>query len=669
MYLKYYLLSVLIFCLIYLVGHLSFIFSKKEDDDSHNLFFYKTTIGLLFVTILYALVKTMFNTLFLGIVCLVFIYYFRNKTVISFRKIGIIEWKTLIYSSAVLLFLLLLNTWAYFHHLDRNSMTTNAGDFPFYVKLAEYLNEFGIESKALLDPSFTGQSASFYHYFNEWFTALIIEFVNLPALYIYVLVVTPILYTICVVGFVSLSYKIICLKESVRWILSVLFIIWSGFALAETSPGTEICSIGAGHLYWGVGIMHTYISMKLAIVMMFLVLFVLKSYKKVSFISFWLLSVLLILWPTLIPAILGGTILWSIYGVFKNNKIFVLRDTYIIYLTIIFIGCFYSLQEKGTSYVDWSSYIEDLKSFILNGDYIKRMFVEGCYAFGKQLFIFSPYICMAVVLHFEKKRFNYQYCDLVYIFAFMGVSALLASMFLFIYVDGFQLFLNLIQPIILMCMIVIILNAIKSKSLFLKTCCFLTLLLSIYSTFSFLSKSPDKSVKNTESISFMKKGMKIAIIKETYSVEDEKGATFSLSNASSCSIGTKTEFPIFLSCFDKPSAETVINVGMKQESVKSKSFLYKYARPFVKPSREELLLKTKLVDLSTLEIQPFFRFVKKNKLESQIDEAKLLFLEKYKIDILIAPKESLWMDKMKTQLPVIRELSQGDNILYELNWI
>lgn len=190
-----YIFSVISFIIVYAFGYVLYntVYPIKRPYES---FFLKLVLGILGIVLVYSIVRTRGNTIFLGLLLFLLLYLFthRKRTPIQWDAI---EYKQLTIAIAVLSLFFILIAFFIFGPSFYNKFLYH--DFSFYAAIAHSLKAVGSEN---LHISLTENiyDRSFYHYFELWLAAFFSLLYKTPTLTSLIQITQPLLLTIMSVG-------------------------------------------------------------------------------------------------------------------------------------------------------------------------------------------------------------------------------------------------------------------------------------------------------------------------------------------------------------------------------------------------------------------------------------------------------------------------------------
>jgi hypothetical protein len=636
LYLSY---ALLISLLIYTIGHIVFSFWNEEYPNAFESFFKKMVVGIIVLTTIYACLKTNFSTILSGIWVITGLYLIWNKRLISYlsiQKIKFIEWQAILYYLSGLLFLM-----AFFYYRVVNIDGFHKMVFldnSFYAGIGDFLNKYGIESTSFNTIDIKGQGPSLYHFFNEWYMALIAKIFAITSLSAYSFIGLPIMWTIVFIGAVWISHQFFHKKAVIHWLISinVFFILGLGEYLQN------LFFIQKGITFWDMNILNVGLT-KLGIACILIISASMNLKDKLTINFFYPLAILSILYVTFSPTIFGATIIYFLYFKILKKEVY-LKELLIISLSIVFIGLFYFInsffsEKPLESYGILKHFGEYLKSkeFTIK-PYLITFYATFIRFLIANLLYFSFFI-------FNKARFknvkNFNKPLWIFLVGLLLTGYVMYVMLTFM-ADGTQFLTNPVQSfyiILLFTFLCYIISTAKKIDWVVLTIIVGFLFINLYRDYPYAGQWNLKKLNITYWIKLEKefKG------KEFSSVYLRKENSFKVYNhnlqipAMDLRYITTSYYPISLGIFEMPP--------------------YPY-------------LASKETDINSKTTSAFYRFVHQNKLINNVDSAKIQFIKKYKIDYLFIEKGNQWFENTKNHLPICYTIEDNQEAfrVIKLKW-
>jgi len=316
---------------IYSLGHALYSFIIVDVQSQFKVFFLKISIGVIGLVTIYAIYTTAFLSIYSGIVVTVFYYIVNNRkrfTFNSFANLTKIEFIAIDYYLINLLIITLSIT--YLYHFDNRLFIHQ--DLAFYARIGSSLYNYRIEI-ANTDPFIYGQiRAGLYHFFNEWFVAFFLNFSKFTSLKALLLLVVPILSTISIMGALALIDKFMPKRTNLyKNSLSFMFVLLPGllsYSLNLLLHHSFIAQYSI--LQGGIEII------KDKIIVILLLLFFVCDNDRFDYKNLLALSLIPLIWPSLIPPFLGGVLMFILYSVYQKNYT-ICRKSFLLLIPLVYI--------------------------------------------------------------------------------------------------------------------------------------------------------------------------------------------------------------------------------------------------------------------------------------------------------------------------------------------
>ncbi|WP_347354541.1 hypothetical protein [Acetoanaerobium noterae] len=336
----------LFFCFVfYFVGNIFYLFWKSPIDDSLGLFLFKVTIGIVSLPVIYASFTTRLNSIFSGALLLFGLFCIINRKCFVFPKK--LNFKTFQIKYFYIYILGYLFFFLYFllHSVDYNGdYLLSFIDYPYYSGISDLLNQCKIESASFNNMHNLELYPKFYHWFNEWLTALISNFFNLPGLQVYTFITLPLIWTPTFIGIFWITRQFFNTFFLFHYLLTVFFFFVAGIS----DILQHMLFIDTGVTFWDLSLLDPR-SNKLAIGVLIILncVVIWKKTRRLEKIIF-PLSVLSILYSTFLPVIVSAFIFSGFIFWIKNRKIKTPELSY-LFIALIFTIFFYAFQGKPSS--------------------------------------------------------------------------------------------------------------------------------------------------------------------------------------------------------------------------------------------------------------------------------------------------------------------------------
>jgi len=339
MEIKYYIIILCSLIFFYTIGKLisSFFISTTNEPNYYYRAFVSLITGLFAVIIVFAIVKTRFNTIMLALIFLFGIWLIKSK----FYDFNIKNIKNLLLENftrdiiilTTVSLILYIFYGALFFEYPFNKIAH--GDYYYYTRLIYMMVENGYENTILgLDPFYVGKiGASPYHYPELWLSAFYFQIFNILPLISILIITQVILATVLCMGIIALAREFS--NSIIIKIFGLLSLFFSGLLLFEPISQTS-SFIDFGNIY----------TPKFSIIALFLIWYLILSNRKSDFFYFPLLILPVINIATAPSILTALSLYFLVKAIFsKTFKSFFYRFIDILIIAV-FIAAFYLLQPK-----------------------------------------------------------------------------------------------------------------------------------------------------------------------------------------------------------------------------------------------------------------------------------------------------------------------------------
>jgi hypothetical protein len=412
-------------------------------------FFYNLLIGITFFVVLFSIVSTLGKTINVVLVialAVALMYKNKNNNIINKEIVFPYDFKSIAYFflAATLIFIVSVLQFTNSHGIP---LTQSASDINFYSEVSEFIYSTGEENifTALnfISKDYLGTNP--FHYYELWLSSGVFSLltgmnIEINHYTLFIFVIYPVLFFVIYLGVVNLF---LIFNEKINgqiYLISFLFLFISGFVLPEYGSKVINSTID---LYSNV----LFLRHKLAVILILLLLatdFILRgdTFNGLKFVI-----IIPIVYITILPAVLGGIILFLVVNYYL--KFLSKKEVYgiIIFqlLIIVLIGCFYFLTgnknvKTGTSF--------GLNDILLPGYDIKYQFRRFIPVIKTPLLTFLayfPYLIISAYIIF-KSITSYladSYKVIVILFLSTAISGIAAWVILYYKMDAFQMAHNL----------------------------------------------------------------------------------------------------------------------------------------------------------------------------------------------------------------------------------
>lgn len=363
-----------------------------------RLFFLRLLIGAIFITTFFALFNSGFRSYLIGLVPLgiLILYYYRHKIKLPVLKSFFIitDWKKLdsFFLTNSIIYLITVFIIVGFDGIIYNIHP----DFAFYGAISEILNKTGIESLFFDIALNNSYHYVFYHYFELWFGALVIEIFNVNSIQAILLVVFVFFCTLAVYGlYVLVNNK----EENDYKLLSLSFLILIISPFVKTIRW--LFGLQAGDVPFNITLISSF-SIKNSIIVSLLVLLLLFRKKDINTITFITLLIIFV-YPSTAVLLFPTLFIWLLYWLrkdkTKSNISFLSVITGILpFLILSYLNKFTDLSGSGIQFASILIYFKNNILKIISEPFIRMIW---------ELVTYSPYIILAFLfLKYRESSFT-----------------------------------------------------------------------------------------------------------------------------------------------------------------------------------------------------------------------------------------------------------------------
>ncbi len=386
-FLNYLLYALIASAVIYSSGHIIRSFRIPADPvDPYRDFFIKMTIGLIALVVVYACFKANFRTIMAGTLAVTVLYLYWNRQKIIFPTVSNLkktEWKPMLFYISGVLFLF---SYFYFRAVSGNGITREAFiDYPFYAAIGDFLNHHGLETTNFNHINTEGLTPTFYHYFNEWFMALLAFTFNITSLSAYTFIALPVIWAIAFAGAVWITFRFFCKHPVLHWLIamSLFFILGLGEYLQH------IFFIDKGITFWDLNLLDYGISKMGIAISLILASTSGILHNRLSIHFFYPLAILSILYSTFLPVISLTTVLYYIYYAFKKKTFYTKELILSIVPLIYIIPLYYFSSNHNTTPLPKYGLIEQFFEYLHSDLFSIKAYIITIYAAFFRLFVAS----------------------------------------------------------------------------------------------------------------------------------------------------------------------------------------------------------------------------------------------------------------------------------------
>jgi len=291
----------------------------------------KSILGLLFlittVATFYSNFTSLYLLLFVGFVIFPIYYNTKKKVEINIKKVDNTEQFSLIYLCVFLIPVLLFIYHQFLYHF---SFSTPFYDFLFLSKISSGLINNGVESFYSSTSEYYGMAVKphLYHYFDLWFTGFFSKLFNYSEFKILLFVCFPLFHSLIFLLLFITCNRIIK-KNYLSFLLAIGLLFGSIIIINKEGAFFQLIETYRGLPYS--------LFFKLTIIYILLIAsyyFYLINKNKVSIL---IICILLIIYPTTIPAFFALSIVVLMFNLFKFKKISFFAVSILVTISYIII--------------------------------------------------------------------------------------------------------------------------------------------------------------------------------------------------------------------------------------------------------------------------------------------------------------------------------------------
>ena len=421
-----------------IIGKAGLVFLNLKPSGKFFRLFVEMVLGILLIVVIYSIIRTHFFTVNILFVFLFLFYLF----FISKNKIKFINYKNLpqkftsFHKDIIIIIIACLPFFLYelFFIYTSSVIKLPDDDYFFYSKISDSLNYFGKENKFvtlnyLYPNKFNGLQP--YHYFELWINAFISWVFRLSSTYSLLLITFPLINTAVFLGLAAFweSFS----KTTVFSFFFIFLFLFAGgtwFAFYKINLLDFITPIESSPF--------TLYGKKLTVIYLFFILFTLLFIKNKKKSAFTVLACLPIINISIMPAVVGGSIVYLFLNRFHKNFSFKERNQLLILFVLItvFYYILYFVIGKTTysnSYVAENNLLKKIITDYTNINNYKFLYGTIVYRFKRTLIFYLPFIIFSFFILKSVIKNNkdiLQIIILVLLFNFIGlcVSSLAAGL-------------------------------------------------------------------------------------------------------------------------------------------------------------------------------------------------------------------------------------------------
>lgn len=377
-------LLVLIFLVTFLYAHL------KNIPLSLSVLFQGTLATLLLISSFQALIATQGHSILVLYLPLLAYYGFLYTKTPSPSKQPFFSPNYL----GLILIAVLFFSWSFFCLINfseqglyiPSSLATQANDFFIYAQRAKFISETGQENYFgilnLLDDRYQGLSP--YHYLELWMGSACSNIFQINHVYALGLIVKPLFYFSTALGFLAIMEMKFGQLQLKHFILVISLFFLSGIYSKSSLLGLPEFNLSI--LSYRFKMISYY---------PFLIGFVLMMLRGERQKAYIFLAGLMLASIVVIPAFIGGFMLYFLYTKFETGK-YVYKDSWILFLSAFAILCFYALHPSPSLQSSMGLEKEELLGSLSFGD-LGQIILHFWGNIGTVLLIFLSSIVLFII--------------------------------------------------------------------------------------------------------------------------------------------------------------------------------------------------------------------------------------------------------------------------------
>lgn len=436
--LKFLLICIIALLLSYLCGHVIISFFRSEEDSNKNyIAFSKFLSGMLFASLLSAIVATSGKTIALA--CLPFfagILIAHKPSLASFKSnVGKIELQPLVYTLILGAISFFLCLFGYVYNFQHDALNINP-DYNSYAQISSFISKYGIEARDYDFISPNKVSSQPYHYGLIWsniFTSKLGGLNHSLALY---LVTLPALLSIVISGATAMINELVKGNNFLKY-LGILLLIFAPL----TFYSTGITSYADGSMDHNITTQP-----KVVLVYALFIISLIHVFRKKFFIALNLLMIAAILYLVAMPAIAGAVGITALLSLWK--KLISKKEFIAIVLSTLLMGVylllFYKFSAAGNDPLPTSE--ESVMAYHLSNNF--RGFAGAVLRFAINFLIkVVPFIILAYLLFKKQLKSSTSFFIIILTSSMVVVASLVHGLFM-LNVDADQFITRSVVPLI-----------------------------------------------------------------------------------------------------------------------------------------------------------------------------------------------------------------------------
>lgn len=416
----YYLICLIIFLIIYLIGAFAQLVLKIDmyNKDCNYKIFLKLTIGMFIVVMSYSIFITRGITiswLYFFIPLIIFKYkgnskFYNVQNIINFDRRSALE------ILLILTILFITSAYSISNNLFDISFIPYDPDRVILADTAKFMNFTGVETFQLnyIYPELTSPNP--YHYFDMWFNAFIASIFKINFTYSSQLIEAPLIGIITYIGLRSIGEKILSNKLIII-ILCINTLFFNNIIKFSLSDGIPLLAYVYDYYYLTVFDYTKFFTTYLLLI--WFVLGVIYNSDRISFCSLILLPITNIM---MAPVVMGAMIILGIMNQYNVRK-YLLK----LIISLTLVACFYMLFQKNNPR-DFTFTLEFLIQSVLTIEFLHSFSRKIIGSSILVLYLIIPYLL--ILLYYKKLAINIfknnKYKEIFYFFFLFNCAGMIS---------------------------------------------------------------------------------------------------------------------------------------------------------------------------------------------------------------------------------------------------
>jgi hypothetical protein len=471
--------------LFYMAGHL-FLSGMSQPGETNYRAFLKLLFGQLLVITIYAIIKTKMNTSYLALLFIgvLFISYCRiiNRKLFDFILVrGNLKRVEILPIVSILLASFLFYLIQFHKIVDFSGNVHNLyPDRLFYVRVGNLMNATGIETTWNFLPRFAYFfKPSFGHYFEAWNSAFFSWLFDISGQYAMMLIYFPLTFTIVYIACVALIKKYSSIESVfLVYLFSYIIIIIAPLTIRTiASPVVRLFELDTTNKFNLIDD----IVQKYSIIYILFIWFLIEFKNSVNHYFIFPLFLAGIIYPILLPGISSSVIIYYIclYLKGRQNKVYLILIIYTVLIFVSFALFYYLNIEVPAAGQPVVSLWSVMKSELAQKPFYFYQVINPLKRILEFTIAFMPYLVLLVFLKDNVK--NLLKMNKLILFLLLSVPLLGSDIIYYIF-DSHQLFMNIFTPLTNILIFLILVFSFQSGKKFLIIYVCLLIILNIVQT-------------------------------------------------------------------------------------------------------------------------------------------------------------------------------------------